>query len=65
MPIIIGRCLEKYESLKESDLVDACESMVEAVVKIAKGDLDIQQVLENPALSEDPHNMSADLWEST
>lgn len=42
LPIIIGQCLMKYPNLKESDLVDACEVMVDAVVKISKRDLEIE-----------------------
>ena len=39
--------------------------MVEAVVKIAKGDLDVHQALDYQSLSDEAHNSSLDLYEST
>ena len=39
--------------------------MVEAVVRIAKGDLDVHQALDYQSLSEEAHNLSLDYYEST
>lgn len=70
LPIISGRCLEKYEALQESDLVDSCEVMVEAIVRIAKGDLEIREALEYPSPSDKVEingslGADFDLYEST
>ena len=45
LPIIIDDCLAKYKGVNHDDLVDSSDVMVEAVIKIAKGDLEINDAL--------------------
>lgn len=46
LPIIIQECLNKYSGIKESNIVDSAETMVETCVRIAKRDLDIADLMD-------------------
>ena len=46
LPLILDDCLEQYDELKRSELVDTSANMVETLVRLAKGDLDLDTVME-------------------
>lgn len=45
LPIIFPQCMLKYDKLTLDDIVDSSETMVETIVRIAKGDQDINELL--------------------
>lgn len=55
LPIIIDACLEQEPSLKKLNFVDTSAVMVETVVKLCKGDLDLDRLLmhfSNPGMED-------------
>ena len=47
LPIIFPQCMKKYDKLRLEDIVDSSEAMVETIVRVAKGDQDINELLAN------------------
>lgn len=45
LPLIFEQCLEVYDKVSSADVVDSSETMVETIVKIAKGDQDIYELI--------------------
>ena len=45
LPLIFDQCMEIYDKINYDDVVDSTDTMVETVVKIAKGDLDLNDTL--------------------